>query len=649
MSTKNIVVLASGEGSNLQVLIDSQSQNLLPINIVGVVSNNIDSKALVRAEINNIPSHFVSYDKHTQTREDYDRKLINVINGYQPDLVLLLGYMRLVTPVLINEYPHLLNLHPALPDKFPGSNAIEGAYQSFQKGLITESGVMVHRVVEEMDAGEVIDFISVPMVEGESYEDFRLRIRGAEKPLLLSSVMKYLQTMDTVAQDGSTPTQVVEEPYYISGKVRDRFDLGYNLMCFHHSNRLSAFDRHICHVPHKGELLNLMNKWWMSHTQHIIPNHLLYVEGDYLVAKKCEVIPLEIIVRAYITGSTNTSLWTHYQKGVRNYCGVDFPDGLKKNQKLAAPVLTPTTKGEVDELISYNEILSRNIVTREELDFIYSKAMELFSFGSGVVAEKGLILVDTKYEFGRDVNGNIILIDEIHTCDSSRFWMAATYDDCMARGAEPNKLDKDAVRDYVRGICNPYEEPIPEIPEEKILEVQSCYRGFYELISGDKFTSSGGENVNTINTEVENNPILHNYFQNIHRDVVVILSGSVRDEWFINKLRTNLQKKNIYCLEHVSSAHKKTREVLQILENYNSMGKFGRRVIFITVAGRSNALSGVTACNTHFPVIACPPFQDKSDFQVNINSTLQMPSDVPVMTILEPVNVAHCCQRIFEL
>ena len=361
------------------------------------------------------------------------------------------------------------------------------------------------------------------------------------------------------------------------------------------------------------------------------------------------IIPLEIIVRAYITGSTNTSLWTHYNKGVRNYCGVDFPDGLKKNQKLEAPVLTPTTKGEVDELISYDEILSRNIVTREELDFIYSKAQELFSFGTSVVAKKGLILVDTKYEFGRDVNGNIILIDEIHTCDSSRFWMAGTYDDCMARGAEPIKLDKDAVRDYVKGICNPYEEPIPEIPEEKILEVQGCYRGFYELLSGDKFTSSGGENINTINTDVENNAILQNYFQNIHRDVVVILSGSVRDEWFINKLRTNLQKKNIFCLEHVSSAHKKTREVLQILENYNSMAKFGRRVIFITVAGRSNALSGVTACNTHYPVIACPPFQDKSDFQVNINSTLQMPSDVPVMTILEPVNVAHCCQRIFEL
>lgn len=650
MSIKNVVVIASGEGTNLQVLIDAQAQKLLPIVITGVVSNNMDSKALVRAEINNIPAHFVSYDEQNQTREDYDGELIKVINQYQPDLVLLLGYMRLVTPLLIKEYPHLLNLHPALPGQFPGSNAIQGAYQSFQKGLITESGVMVHKVVEEMDAGEVIDSISVPMVEGESYEEFRLRLRTAEKPVLISSVMKYLQTMSASIKNSSTPTEVLEKKQdYISGKVRDRFDLGYNLMCFHHSNRLSAFDRHICHVPNKGELLNQMNRWWMNHTSHIIPNHLLHVEGDYLVAKKCEVIPLEIIVRAYITGSTNTSLWTHYKKGVRNYCGVDFPDGLVKNQKLEHPVLTPTTKGEVDELISYDEILNRKIVTRQELDFIYGKARELFDYGTEVVAKKGLILVDTKYEFGRDVNGNIILIDEIHTCDSSRFWKAETYNDCMSRSNEPVKLDKDAVRDYVKGICNPYEEPIPEIPESKILEVQRCYSEFYELISGEKFDSVYYQSVNTINTDINSNTILQNYFQNIHRNVVVILSGSVRDEWFINKLRTHLQKRNIYCLEHVSSAHKKTREVLQILENYNSMAKFGRRIIFITVAGRSNALSGVTACNTHFPVIACPPFQDKQDFQVNINSTLQMPSDVPVMTILEPVNVAHCCQRIFEL
>ena len=644
---KKIVVLASGEGSNLQCLIDVVNLNLLPIQIEAVVSNNIDCKALIRAEINNIPSHYVEFNKNSQTREDYDSKLIEVISPYEPHLVLLLGYMRLVTPLFISKFPDMLNIHPALPGEFPGSNPIEGAYQKFQKGLISESGVMVHRVIPEMDAGEVVDYISVPMVAQESYEDFRSRIRKAEKPLLVSSIMKYIQNMSSESQ--SEVLEVEETKDYISGKVRDRFELGYNLICFHHSNRLSAFDRHICHVPGKGELLNTINEWWMKKTEHIIPNHHIFNSGDYLVAHKCEVIPLEIIVRAYITGSTNTSLWTHYNRGVRNYCGVDFPNGLKKNQKLASPVITPTTKGDVDELISYDEILNRNVVTREELDFIYATAQKLFEFGSRILKDKGLILVDTKYEFGRDMHGNIILIDEIHTCDSSRFWMASTYSDCFARGAEPIKLDKDAVRDYVKGICNPYEDEIPEIPQDKILEVQGCYQKFYELLSGEQYFLSSNDSENKINTDLDSNKFLQNYFENLHQNLVVILSGSVRDEWFIDKLRQKLKQKNIYCLEHVSSAHKKTREVLQILENYNSMRKFNRRIIFVTVAGRSNALSGVVACNTKFPVIACPPFQDKQDMQVNINSTLQMPSDVPIMTILEPINVAHCCERIFNL
>lgn len=645
---KNVVILASGEGTNLQTLIDAINLKLIPINIKAVVSNNIDSKALVRAKINNIPTHFVYFDKNTQTREDYDKELIKIIKPYKTDLVLLLGYMRLVTSHLIDFFPHMLNIHPALPGQFPGSNPIEGAYQSFQKGLITESGVMVHRVIEEMDAGEVIDYISVPMISGENYEDFRLRIRKIEKPLLLCSIMKYINSLSLETHNSSKFIKT-EKKNYISGKVRDRFSLGYNLMCFHHSDRLSAFDRHICHVPGKGELLNLINEWWMSRTQHIIPNHFIHSSGDYLIAKKCEVIPLEFIVRAYITGSTNTSLWTHYKNGVRNYCGIDFPDGLVKNQKLKEPVLTPTTKGEVDELISYNEILKRKIVNKTELDFIYRKSLELFEYGTEYLQEKGLILVDTKYEFGRDVDGNIILIDEIHTCDSSRFWLESTYEDCHSRRIEPSKLDKDAVRDYVKGICDPYNEPIPQIPEDKIRDVQECYSGYYELISGEKYNYSSHESINKINTNLDSNMVLKNYFQNIHSNVVVILSGSVRDEWFIDKLRTQFKKKDILCLEHISSAHKKTQEVLNILENYNSMSKFGRRIIYVTVAGRSNALSGVVACNTHYPVIACPPLQDKLDLQVNINSTLQMPSDVPVMTILEPINVAHCCQRMFNL
>lgn len=646
----NVVVLATGDGTNLQALIDISKINFLPINIVAVFSNNPDSKALVRAQINNIPTHVLVYDKHKQTRENYDQDLVDVIKPYEPQLILMLGYMRLVTPVFIKNFQHILNLHPALPGELPGSNAIEAAYQKFQKGLIRETGVMVHQVIEEMDAGEVVDFIRVPLFDGESYQDFRKRIRLSEKPLLINSIMKYLNQIELDSRDNNNSKSELlhtMENKYISGKVRDRFDLGYDLICFHHSNRLSSFDRHICEIPGKGELLNMINEWWMRKTAHIIPNHLLFSQGDYLIAKKCEVIPLEIIVRAYITGSTKTSLWTHYNRGVRNYCGVAFPDGLKKNQKLSKPVITPTTKGETDELISYEEIIRSGTCSSEDIDYIYDKAMELFTFGSNLLKDKGLILVDTKYEFGRDSLGNIILIDEIHTCDSSRFWLESTYHERMATSVEPQKIDKDSVRDYVKGICDPYTEEIPEIPASKIEEVLACYTGFYKIISGQVYNGYSGNN--KINTDLETNFTVQHYFNNIHQNLVVILSGSPSDEWHIEKLRNKLNECHILVREHVSSAHKKTREVLSILENYNSFAKFGRRIIYVTVAGRSNALSGVVACNTNYPVIACPPFQDKQDFAVNINSTLQMPSKVPVMTILEPGNVALCCQRIFRL
>ena len=637
--TLQVAVLVSGEGTNLQALLKYQDLNLLPLKVVCVFSDQPECGGIQKAREYDIPVVSQTFQSG-QVREEYDREVISLLQEYQPDLVLLLGYMRIVTQPFIQAFPEMLNLHPALPGAFPGSQALEMAYQAFQKGKVHQTGAMVHRVIEEIDAGEVIDSVTVPFLEGESFESISQRVKQAEKPLLLGALNKYIRQRET-------PQRTHSSTVVTSGKVRDRFDLGYNLICFFHSDRLSSFDRHICHIPGKGNLLNMINRWWMERTTHIVPNHLLYASGDYLVARKCEVIPLEFIVRAYITGSTSTSLWTHYRKGVRNYCGVDFPDGLQKNQRLSEPVLTPTTKGEVDELISYQEILNRSILTREELDLIYSKALELFRFGSQTVAEKGLILVDTKYEFGRLPNGQIVLIDEIHTCDSSRFWKADTYEILFNKGEEPQKLDKDSVRDYVKSVCDPYHEPIPEIPEEKKLSVLKCYQTFYQLLTGEELPrrEPNGE----IYTQVDNNSVLQDYFRDHHQNTVVILSGSEKDAKHINKLKAGLASSHLYCEDHVCSAHKKTRQLLTILEKYNSYQSQGRNVIYVTVAGRSNALSGVVACNTSFPVIACPPFGDKVDMTVNIHSTLQMPSNVPTMTILEPGNVALCCERMFNL
>lgn len=631
----NIIVLASGNGTNFQALIDAQKSKLLPINILGLISNNINSRAIQRAVDNNIPHQYINTNGNSN---NYHQELIDGINSLVENnnkslIIVLVGWMRIVSKKFINTFPNIINIHPALPGKYPGINAIRKAYDDFLGDpKLNTTGIMVHKVIEEIDAGEVLDTIEVPILLKDTYEDLENRVKLAEKPVLIKGLMKLILQLEASVNEQNG--RVI-----LSGKVRDRFSLGYNLICFHITDRLSSFDRHICDVPGKGRLLNMTNKWWMDRTKHIIPNHLLYIKDDHFIARKCQVIPLEMVVRGYMTGSTNTSLWTHYNKGTRNYCGVDFRDGYNKNDKLDQPVVTPTTKGLTDELISYEEILRRKVVSKNELDYMYEKAMELYLFGVETMKNRGLILVDTKYEFGYDQDRNIILIDEMHTCDSSRFWTIESYE----KGGEPRKLDKDSARNYVKSLCDPYTvDKIPEIPLEKKEEVFNCYRELYLSLvrESDEEIVFNGDSLKKDNRM----RIINNYFNNEHNQLCVILSGSERDKKWVDKIRGYLDEYNIYSHEYICSAHKKTKQLLSILDNYSNSK---REIIYITIAGRSNALSGVVACNTNNPVIACPPFSDKTDMFTNINSTLQMPSNVPVMTILEPVNVAISCQRIF--
>ena len=200
------------------------------------------------------------------------------------------------------------------------------------------------------------------------------------------------------------------------GKVRDQYDLGKSLALIT-TDRQSAFDRVLAAIPFKGQVLNLASAWWFEETKHIIKNHVIDVaDPNVIIAKKCKVFPIEFVVRGYITGSTSTSLWTVYNNGDREYCGNTLPEGLKKNQKLEENMLTPTTKEEDhDRPISPSDIVSENWMTQEDWDYCSKKALELFEFGQKKAAEHGMILVDTKYEMGKDEDGNILLIDEIHT------------------------------------------------------------------------------------------------------------------------------------------------------------------------------------------------------------------------------------------
>ena len=403
------------------------------------------------------------------------------------------------------------------------------------------------------------------------------------------------------------------------GKVRNIYKMGDNYLLMKASDRVSSFDRHIGTIPGKGELLNKMSEFWFNKTKHIIDNHLISTEGEYALVHKCTPIMLEIVVRGYITGNTETSLWTHYKNGSRTYCGISIPDGLRKNQKLDAPIITPTTKGKVDKPITKDEIISEGYLTPGECDFIYDKAIKLFNYGQQVAEKAGFILVDTKYEFGRNSKGDIILMDEIHTCDSSRYWVKESYQNRFESEMEPEKLDKDSVRDWVKSVCNPYADTIPEIPVEIIKKAFDSYNYFYKTILNVK---------------------------NYNDDLVVIISGSVKDNKHVFKIQNEVEKVGVSCRNVVASAHKNTQKVLELINKYNNDK---RRIIWVTVAGRSNALSGVIAANSRHPVIASPPYSDKTDMIVNLQSTLQCPSNVPVMTVLEPLNVAICIKRILNL
>ena len=305
---------------------------------------------------------------------------------------------------------------------------------------------------------------------------------------VLESVSQYKDRISAELSNTLTVTDLGEISKK-TGKVRDQYDLGKNLALIT-TDRQSAFDRVLAAIPFKGQVLNLASAWWFEETKHIIDNHVISVaDPNVILAKKCKVFPIEFVVRGFITGSTSTSLWTVYNNGAREYCGNILPEGLKKNQKLKDNMLTPTTKEEDhDRPISPEAIVSENWMTQEDWDFCSEKALELFEFGQRKAAENGMILVDTKYEMGKDEDGNILLIDEIHTPDSSRYWIENSYEDRISEGKEPQNIDKEFLRLWFVDNCDPYnDKELPQAPDKLVIELSSRYIYLYETITGSIF------------------------------------------------------------------------------------------------------------------------------------------------------------------
>ena len=394
-----------------------------------------------------------------------------------------------------------------------------------------------------------------------------------------------------------------------------------------HTDRISAFDRGIGIVPGKGQILANISRWWFEQTKYITPNHYCGLEGRSMLVKKCEPIPIEWIVRAYITGNSSTSMWTNYDNECREYCGHTLPDGLVKNQQLPKLYITPTTKGETDELISLDYIVTNGILTQEEVDDICQRCYQLFHYGATVANSKGLLLVDTKYEFGK-IGDDILLIDEIHTPDSSRYWVKDSYLERFNDGLEPEKYDKDVMREWVKANDK------VQVPAEIVQQVYDAYATVHKKLLG----------YGPVIRDVTTLQAKRGFFGE-GRKKAVIISGSKSDAEHVAKIRESLRMYDITSEWMVGSAHKNTVEVLEMLR---AVERSNSSVVYITVAGRSNALSGVVACNTHFPVIACPPLSSKEDYLVNIHSTLQMPSNTPVLTVLDPGNCALATARILQ-
>jgi phosphoribosylaminoimidazole-succinocarboxamide synthase len=280
-------------------------------------------------------------------------------------------------------------------------------------------------------------------------------------------------------------------PNKTSGKVRDWYDLPNGKRLIVTTDRLSAFDRILAVVPYKGQVLNQLSAWWFEQMQDIIPHHIVSLpDPNAAIVHVAEPFPVEVIVRGYITGVTTTALWYRYSLGERTIYGYNFPESLQKNQALPQPIITPTTKGGVtghDERLTCQEVVEKGLLDRQTWDLVQAAALAIFKRGQDVAHKAGIILVDTKYEFGCARDGSVVLIDEVHTPDSSRFWIADSYQERFAAGVDPENFDKEFVRLAYAEKGYRGDGEIPSMPDELWVSASERYTQIYEMLTGKEF------------------------------------------------------------------------------------------------------------------------------------------------------------------
>ena len=417
-----------------------------------------------------------------------------------------------------------------------------------------------------------------------------------------------------------------------SGKVRESFRVDAETRLIVATDRLSSFDNVLeTPIPGKGAVFNQLAAFWFENPRAIIDNHFIkLVDPNVSLVREATPIRVEMIVRGYITGSA----WRAYQKGKRVLSGAPLPEGMKKNQAFPAPIVTPTTKEDSDREISPKELVAEGWVSADIYKAMEKTALKLFERGSAMLEERGLVLVDTKYEFGL-IENKLVLIDEMHTPDSSRFWSKKNYE---ADQDNAEQLDKEYVRSYL--MKNKVDGEYPTtLPDDVVQETTRRYRDIYGMITGDLLPQID-ENAQL---RLHQNLVTHKIIKD---GFVAIIMGSTSDLDHCNKMKDIIEKYDVRVELRVVSAHKNGEDLGAVIADYKTSLE---PVAVIAVAGRSNGLGGALAANLPVPVISCPPFSDKDDMMVNINSSLMMPSNTPAATVVDPKNASLLALRSLNL
>jgi phosphoribosylaminoimidazole-succinocarboxamide synthase len=416
------------------------------------------------------------------------------------------------------------------------------------------------------------------------------------------------------------------------GKVRDSYRIDDRTRLIVVTDRISAFDKVLATpIPHKGAVLCGLTDFWFERTAGIVPNHVVRaVDPNITIVREAVPIMVEVVVRGYLTGS----MWRAYEKGKRRFSGVTAPDALTKNARFREPLVTPTTKGAVDLEISPDEIVGRGLADQAVWTRMQSAALQLFAAGSEYLAQRGLLLVDTKYEFGL-IDGELVVIDEMHTPDSSRIWP----DEGYRRSPQAvESLDKEYVRAYLLAQAEP--GPMPDtLPDAVVAETTRRYLELYERVTGRPLPVS--------DEDLRPRMVRNLAAAGVLRDgYVAIVMGSPADIDHARRIRDFLAAYDLLVDLRVVSAHKNGEEIVRMAGEYNDSVEPGA---VVAIAGLSNGLGGALAANLNLPVFNCPPARDLSELQAWIHSSLLMPSRVPAATVVHPDNAALAAMRALNL